>query len=123
MVITRALASKYFGEKDPLGEIITATLYGVTRDYRVGAVIGDLPANTHLKVGAMVKIVEQDFAEPAWWMFTNWKALNNHTYFKLRPGVSIAQLNLRLASFSEEVIPPNDDVEPGSARLRSRTST
>lgn len=68
MILTRSLATKYFGEKDPVGEILTVTLYGVTRDYRVGAVIRDLPSNTHLDIQAMVKIVEQDFAEPAWWL-------------------------------------------------------
>ena len=111
MVLTRSLATRYFGEKNPVGEVLTVTLYGVQRDYRVGAVIGDLPVNTHLKIQAMVKIVEQDFAEPAWWMFNNWKAINNHTYFKLKPGVSIEQINTRLSAFAREAIPPNDDVE------------
>jgi putative ABC transport system permease protein len=111
MVLTRSLANKYFGEKNPIGEILTVTLYGVTRDYRVGAVIQDLPSNTHLDIQAMVKIVEQDFAEPAWWMFKNWKAINNHTYFSLNSGVSIEQVNSRLPSFARERIPPNDDVE------------
>jgi putative ABC transport system permease protein len=111
LVLTRFLATKYFGEKDPIGEALTVSMYGVTRDYRVGAVIQDLPPNTHLKIQAMVKIVEQDFAEPAWWMFKNWKAINNHTYFKLKQGVSIEQFNSRLPAFASERIPPNDDVE------------
>lgn len=111
LILNRSLATKYFGEKDPIGEVLTVTLYGVTRDYRVGAVIRDLPSSTHLDIQAMVKIVEQDFAEPAWWMFTNWKAINNYTYFKLNPGVSIEQLSSRLPAFASEKIPPNDDVE------------
>jgi putative ABC transport system permease protein len=111
LVISQSMATKYFGENDPLGEVLTVTLYGVTRDYRVGAVIQDLPANTHLEIGAMVKIIEQDFAEPAWWMFNNWKAINNHTYFKLNPGVPIEQIRSRLPAFTSDVIPPNDDVE------------
>ena len=111
IVLTRLLANKYFGEQDPVGEILTVSLYGVTRDYRVGAVIGNLPSNTHLDIQAMVKIVEQDFAEPAWWMFKNWKAINNHTYFKLNPGISIEQLETRLPAFTNEKIPLNEDVE------------
>jgi len=111
IVLTQSLANKYFGESDPVGEVLTVNLYGVTRDYRVGAVMRDLPFNTHLDVQAMVKIIEQDFAEPAWWMFSNWKAINNHTYFKMNPGVSIEQINARLPSFATEMIPPNDDVE------------
>ncbi|MCW8926214.1 MAG: ABC transporter permease [Xanthomonadales bacterium] len=111
LVITQSLASKYFGDMNPIGEILTATLYGVTRDYRVGAVIRDLPFNTHLDIQAMVKIVEQDFAEPAWWMFSNWKAINNHTYFKLEPDVPIEQFASRLAAFARDIIPPNTDVE------------
>lgn len=111
IVLTRTLATRYFGQKDPVGQILTVSLYGVTRDYRVGAVIEDLPVNTHLDIQAMVKIVERDFSEPAWWMFKNWKAINNYTYFKLKPGVSIEQVNSRLAAFAEERIPPNADVE------------
>ena len=72
LVLNRSLATKYFGENDPIGKILTVNLYGVTRDYRVGAVIEDLPPNTHLDIQAMVKIVEQDFDEAAWWMFKNW---------------------------------------------------
>lgn len=111
IVLTNSMAQKYFGDQDPIGETLTVTLYGVTRDYRVGAIIRDLPPNTHLEVQAMVKIVEQDFAEPAWWMFENWKAINNHTYFKLKPGIPIEQVLARLPAFATERIPPNEDVE------------
>lgn len=111
IILTNSMAQKYFGDRDSVGETLTVTLYGVTRDYRVGAIIRDLPPNTHLEVQAMVKIVEQDFAEPAWWMFENWKAINNHTYFKLKPGIPIEQVIVRLPAFATERIPPNDDVE------------
>jgi putative ABC transport system permease protein len=111
IILTRQMAHKYFGEANAIGEVLTVSLYGVSRDYRVGAVIEDLPTNTHLDINAMVKIIEQDFAEPAWWMFSNWKAINNHTYFKLNPGVSIEQLESRLPAFVQENVPPNDDVE------------
>lgn len=111
LVLSRSLATKYFGEKSPIGETLTVSLYGVTRDYRVGTVIQDLPPNTHLNIQAMVKIIEQDFDESAWWMFKNWKAINNHTYFKLKPGIQIGQINSRLPVFTSERIPPNDDVE------------
>ena len=56
MVISQLMAAKYFGENDPIGEVLAVNLYGVTRDYRVGAVIRNLPSNTHLEINAMVKI-------------------------------------------------------------------
>jgi putative ABC transport system permease protein len=51
MVLTEKIAKKYFGDKEPIGEIITT---GSGRSYKVTAVIKDLPANSHLKYDALL---------------------------------------------------------------------
>jgi putative ABC transport system permease protein len=51
MVMTSSFARKYFGDIDPLGEIIAM---GNGLKCKVTGVIGDLPGNTHLRFDALV---------------------------------------------------------------------
>jgi len=54
MVLTEKVAHKYFGDKNPVGEMIQT---GSGKSYKVTAVIEDLPSNSHLKYGALLSIV------------------------------------------------------------------
>jgi len=54
MVLTEKIAKKYFGDANPMGEIITT---GSGRSYKVTGVIEDLPANSHLRYGALLSTV------------------------------------------------------------------
>ncbi|HPI87097.1 MAG TPA: ABC transporter permease, partial [Bacteroidales bacterium] len=54
MVLTKKIAKKYFGDANPMGEIITT---GSGRSYKVTGVIEDLPANSHLRYGALLSTV------------------------------------------------------------------
>lgn len=51
MVLTRSMASKYFGEEDPLGKVIQADPYkdGNLLDFEVTGVMQDVPPNSHIK--------------------------------------------------------------------------
>ena len=51
MVLTEKIAKKYFGDKDPIGEIIQT---GSGRSYKVTAVIENQPSNSHLKYDALL---------------------------------------------------------------------
>ena len=44
VVITEGMAKKYFGDKNPIGNTLTLDH---KNDFVIGAVVGDLPANTH----------------------------------------------------------------------------
>jgi putative ABC transport system permease protein len=50
IVITESFAKKYFGEENPVGQIISTNNY----DYTVTGLIADLPANTHHKFTALI---------------------------------------------------------------------
>jgi putative ABC transport system permease protein len=50
LVISQAMARKYFGADQALGRPLTLVIEGVARDYRVSGVLKDLPPNTHLKL-------------------------------------------------------------------------
>jgi putative ABC transport system permease protein len=75
ILLTQSFASKYFGRKNPLGELITTDKYG---SCRVTGVIKDLPANSHLRfdclisMATMIKIAGADrFNSTAGYMFWN----------------------------------------------------
>jgi putative ABC transport system permease protein len=50
-VLTRKIANKYFGNNNPLGQTFET---GSGRQYKITAVIEDLPGNSHLKFDALV---------------------------------------------------------------------
>jgi putative ABC transport system permease protein len=51
IVLTKSIAEKYFGDEDPMGLIIES---GTGRQYKVTAVIADIPGNSHLKFDALL---------------------------------------------------------------------
>ena len=51
MVISQSLAKKYFGKENPIGQLIKNN--GET-DYEITGVFEDMPANTHMKVDALM---------------------------------------------------------------------
>jgi putative ABC transport system permease protein len=120
IVINETLAKKYFGDEDPIGKTLTLDVDYLKRDYQVLAVMQDLPDNTHLDIQAMIKIDENDFIDNnGAWMFSNWNAANNHTYFKLRPGIDIADINSRIDDFADASIPDDD----GKASVYTKLTT
>ncbi|MEX0297881.1 MAG: ABC transporter permease, partial [Kordiimonas sp.] len=46
LAISESFASKHFGDRNPIGEVMNLTLYTVDRDYKIAAVFEDLPHNT-----------------------------------------------------------------------------
>ena len=120
IVINETLAEKYFGNEDPIGKTLTLDVDYLKRDYQVLAVMQDLPDNTHLDIQAMIKIDENDFIDnDGAWMFSNWNAANNHTYFKLRPGIDIADINSRIDDFTDASVPDED----GKASVYTKLTT
>lgn len=94
-VITQTAAKKYFGDKDPLGKIISRNK---KEDYKITAVVADLPANTHLKFDILlsfatfVKLNGSD-AETTW----DWDGF--FTYLLLKPGTNADHLEKKIAPF------------------------
>jgi len=80
-VITESAAKKYFGEEDPIGKVIS---HNKEQDYKINAVVEDLPFNTHLKFEILlsfetyVKMAGPD-ANTTW----NWDGF--YTYLLLKP--------------------------------------
>ncbi len=86
VVISKALAEKYFKGQDPLGKSIRLN---EKREYKITGVAGDLPPNTHLKFDALLSYITfvkqmgpDNNPETAW----QWDGCL--TYLLLKPGTN-----------------------------------
>lgn len=86
LVISRALADKYFGTEDPLGKLIRLD---DQYDMIITGILDDLPGNSHLQFGAVgsINILEQESWYDDWWG----NAFN--TYVKLTDARDAPYLN------------------------------
>ena len=94
VVITRAVARKYFGRDTPIGE----TLLVDKHPTRITAVIEDLPSNTEVIGDIFLSALASNSVmnDPA---YSSWGSNRVQTYFRLRPGAGIAAVNAQLPSF------------------------
>lgn len=93
MVITRALAEKYFGDEEPIGKIIV-----VGNDKwpcKITGIAAEAPSNSHFHFQALISFVtiEKDF-------FPGWTGNSMQTYVRKNAATSVAEINTKL----EEVV-------------------
>ena len=95
VVISKAMAEKYFGDKNPLGEILSLDR---RYEFRVTGIFNDPPANTHLTFDFVASLAV--FESRPW--FTNWWNNNLFTYVRLRPGGEQSALESRMPQFMDK---------------------
>ncbi len=81
-VITESTAKKFFGEGDPINQVITAD----SSSYRIVAVVEDMPQNSHFHFKVAVSIISFDgfYNNPSWWSnnFLTYLLLNENADYK-----------------------------------------
>ena len=114
MVLSESYARKYFGKEDPIGKILTMRGMGSPRSCEITGVFKDYPKNSHLMIDYLVSyqtlgkiIKEQGDTENS--TETAWGWYDFYTYFKLRPGTSIEQVNAKLPAFCQQYIDSKRD--------------
>lgn len=122
LVISRAMAIKYFGRTDVIGEVVTfCCIEDQPLELPVRGVIEDLPETSHLAIEMLVMLEESmfDFAPN---LLATWTSVNTFTYFKLAPAATAAQLKQRIWHWIDNESPfiemldgagkPTDIVQP-----------
>lgn len=124
VVITRSLARKLFGRDAPVGEQLLVD----GRAARVGAVIEDLPSNSHLAYELYISGRAPNS------VLTNlykagYTSNSNLTYIRLKPGASAAAMDAALAGFvARRILPdisatnPDQKLDRYVLRLKPLTS-
>ena len=125
MVLTSSKAAKYF-EGNPVGKIIYLN-NDKTKPYKIAAVIEDVPSNSHLygfNFFMTLKGVEFYPGEQ-----TTWFASNYSTYFKVKEGVAINELEKQLTksyiqdhyipAMEAQGLPPNPILRSAKVELQA----
>jgi putative ABC transport system permease protein len=130
IVLTEALAKKYFGNADPIGRQVVMNRSNCGKELiscpegavslTVTGVMRDLPHNTQFQLGAVIPVtspVDQitDAGKKAWFWF------NGYGYVRLMPGTDPAQVTAKLLGLMDRLIDLSPNI--GVHKPTSQTMT
>ena len=104
IVLTETLAEKYFGSANPIDQVLSLDLGNFQREYKVTAVIKNLPDNTQLNINGLIKLDENDWTDQPW-RFNSWFSVNSQLFFTLKDPSYLAQMNQTLDDFTNRNFP------------------
>ncbi|MCK5337673.1 MAG: ABC transporter permease [Bacteroidales bacterium] len=120
IVLTKSIAEKYFGDKDPMGMILES---GTGRQYKVTGVMEDVPANSHLKFDALIsgttlaaEAGEEEFNSMEPVRFWN---IGVYTYIMLNENSEIQAIHDKFPGFYEKYMKAIGDQINASFELMS----
>jgi len=102
LVVSRELALRLFGEKDPLGQVVTHE----GESYTVTGVLKKLPRNSHLQFEALISFSTLEYSQP-WGKNNSWRSSCLFTYLLLRPEASPEEVEQKLPGFLQEHLENN----------------
>ncbi len=98
ILITEEMALKYFGNEDPIGQILDPDDEDFA--FRVVGVLQDLPDNTHLEFDFIAYFDPERYVERPW-VATHWQSHNVFTYMKLAPHTDATTLQAAFPDFMD----------------------
>ncbi len=99
VVITEALAKKYFADEEPLGKVLK---YNNRIDLKVTAVLKDVPANSHLQFDLLAPLRMLGEQKIKGW---SWESVS---YLLLKPHARLADMREKLAGSMTKYCPEGD---------------
>ena len=99
LVISQALASKIFGNEDPIGKVISFPDW--EQDYTVTGLMADIPGNSHFHFDLLASMASFPDAASNSWMVSEF-----HTYLVLSPGYDYKKLEAKLPQVTEKYMGP-----------------
>jgi putative ABC transport system permease protein len=106
VVISNEMAHKVFGDKNPIGEVMTVNWRGVPYDLKVSAVMNDIPRTSTFRAELIVPMFIGEKASVDLWSklektpLESWRLQLARTYVLLTSSGSANELEKQLASFS-----------------------
>lgn len=101
MVLTESLAQKFFGEQNPIGQVVHMTgTYDF--DYEITGVVEDVPKNAHFQYDFLVSLetVRAGWPNASGWGHFYWDFW--HTYIKVQPGTDFKELEQKINRIADE---------------------
>ena len=107
VVLTASTARKYFGDADPIGQVLTVRDDDGENDYRVTGVMEDVPRTSHIQFDFLASFSSSRIFAP--WMHgrDNWFWPPLYTYALLADGADPATLEAQLPALIEKYMGEN----------------
>src|SRR5690606_4010313 len=102
IALSAEFAGRIFGDGNPLGQVLTLSLGGVSRDYRVEAIYRLPTANTVLALPALIRL-DDGIMSPQ--IMANWGAQILSPYVQFAPGADAGAIAGRLPDFVDRNVP------------------
>jgi putative ABC transport system permease protein len=83
IVLTETTAQKLFGDKDPIGQLVSFRMRRGQADLNVTGVVEDPPRNSHLHFDFLISLASMEADKSNSYMFDNWNVWNFHIYVEL----------------------------------------
>ena len=113
IVISKALAKKYFGNENPIGKTLS---FDNNESYKVTGLIDKVPANSHFHFDLFASMSGWDEAKSDSWMGSNY-----FTYLLLKRGYAYKKLEAKLPAMVEKYMGPQIQKEMGISLSQFRT--
>lgn len=98
IALTEAAAQRYFGDANPVGQVLQMGQLDDVRDYTVTGVLAPLPATSRFSFDFLVSLSSYHaIMDPRF--STHWRALGNETYILLHSADQADALNAKLPAF------------------------
>lgn len=110
MVVSSAMAKKYFGDDDAIGKMLTVRSNHTVQHYQVSGVFKDYPANSHLNIQYLISYATLGKVKRLQGDTTNstetmWGWYDFYTYVKLKPGAGYKKLEAKMPEFCRRYFP------------------
>ncbi len=102
VVISRRKADTYFPGENPVGKLLILN-NNTAKPYRVGGVMEDFPATSHLQFDFLLTLKGVEFWPGEQ---SSWSATNYPTYVLLRPGTNPSALAAKFNAITEKYLVP-----------------
>ncbi|MCW3849442.1 ABC transporter permease [Sphingomonas sp. LB-2] len=104
-VMTQSEAIRRFGTDNVVGRTMSVISRGKTRDFRINAVLRDLPKNSHLKINTIARIDIQAYFADQPQGLACWGCQNGWIWVKLKPGTDAKAIEAQFPAWEKRNIP------------------
>jgi len=113
IVISQAIAHKYFGKEDPMGKVLTLKRFHAS--YKVTGVIEKVPSNSHFHFDFFPSLATLSDAKEQYWLNTNY-----HTYLVLPQDYNYKRLEAKMPRVVDKYMAPQLTKFVGSSMAEFR---
>ncbi|HVQ07538.1 MAG TPA: ABC transporter permease [Allosphingosinicella sp.] len=108
LTLSETEARRLFGTANAVGQRLTVVMRGRQVDHRVTAIHRDVPLNSHMRFGMLIRIDPNSFYAEQPDFMRQWGWQSGWNYVALRPGTDPAAINDRMTDFKRRNIPTQD---------------